>query len=80
MLKLKADMKIYLKNCKCKIAKIIAEKTLYELELLLEKNFSHQTAIIVKKQIEEVFPSGDVETKKEAVSTNSRPSHGKKGL
>ena len=51
-LKLKAELKIYLKNSKCKIAKIIVERTLSETELFLEDNFAKQTADIVTKHVE----------------------------
>lgn len=54
-LKLKADIRIYIKNCKCNIAKVIAEQALHDTEIFLEENFAEQTANIVKKQVEEMM-------------------------
>ena len=51
ILKLKAELKIYINNTNCKIAKAIAENTLKETETILEKKFAEQTADIVKSQI-----------------------------
>ena len=50
-LKLKAELKIYINNTNCKIAKVIAENTLKETETILEEKFAEQTADIVKSQV-----------------------------
>ena len=54
-LKLKADIRIYRKNCKCNIAKVIAEQALHDTEIFLEENFAEQTANIVKKKVAETM-------------------------
>ena len=53
-LKLMADVKIGLKNNKCKIATNILERVLNETEEILEEKFAEQTADMVKKQINEI--------------------------
>lgn len=53
-LKSKAEMKIFLKNNKCNIAKNIVENNLDTLETYLEENCAQQTAMIIKEQINEM--------------------------
>ena len=53
-LKFKAEMIIFLKNNKCKIAKTIVEDILSETEVFIEENFAQQTANLIKNQVEEL--------------------------